>query len=342
MKNYYQILGIEETASKEQVRKAYKQLSLKYHPDKNNGEHYFSELFQNINEANQVLSNDLKRAEYDFLLKDYFDQTKKWPQYFSYEKKEKGFLKRQIHTSSLLAKAGWFTAMVGLIITIVLFFAQDDFSAVDEMPKEVEIIPLTSVKEEPLRAVKAKKAVKEESSLNQNVKKELGSKKFVKKQLRTRDNDMQKMYAFVQKHKKQSKIARQKTVVIQKKPVLPVSLIARQTSTKKAAPGKKPPGKGLVKQKAIIKTPIEKVFTEEQMVTVFNQITSKKRELGTGTKCVKIFKTNSSNLKNAFSIATFLRKKGYTIAGREKINDDLKGINIAATNNCITITIGIL
>lgn len=61
-KNYYTELGIDKTASAEEIKKAYRKLSLKYHPDKPNGD---QEKFKKINEAYQVLSDANKRRQYD-------------------------------------------------------------------------------------------------------------------------------------------------------------------------------------------------------------------------------------------------------------------------------------
>jgi molecular chaperone DnaJ len=61
-KDYYQILGIDKKASKDEIKKAYHKLALKYHPDKNGGD---DKKFKEINEAYQVLSNEDKRAHYD-------------------------------------------------------------------------------------------------------------------------------------------------------------------------------------------------------------------------------------------------------------------------------------
>ena len=62
MKNYYDILGIEKGANKEDIKKAFHKLAHKYHPDKGGGD---SSKFKEINEAYQVLSDDSKRARYD-------------------------------------------------------------------------------------------------------------------------------------------------------------------------------------------------------------------------------------------------------------------------------------
>ena len=70
MKNYYRTLGISQNASTEEIKKAYIQLAIRYHPDKNPGDN-LSEQFKEINEAKQVLLNDLKKFNYDVLLVDF-------------------------------------------------------------------------------------------------------------------------------------------------------------------------------------------------------------------------------------------------------------------------------
>ena len=68
--SYYNILGIKETASKDEIKKAYRQKSLKYHPDKNPSEDA-QEVFVKINEAYEILGDDEKRNEYDFVSKTF-------------------------------------------------------------------------------------------------------------------------------------------------------------------------------------------------------------------------------------------------------------------------------
>jgi len=62
MKDYYQILGVSKEASAEEIKKAYRRLAHKYHPDKSGGS---EEKFKEINEAYQVLSDNRKKSEYD-------------------------------------------------------------------------------------------------------------------------------------------------------------------------------------------------------------------------------------------------------------------------------------
>ncbi|NIW45547.1 MAG: DnaJ domain-containing protein [candidate division Zixibacteria bacterium] len=66
-KDYYQILGIDENASKDEIKKAYRKLAMQYHPDRNPGDAQAEERFKEINEAYQVLSDDDKRSHYDRL-----------------------------------------------------------------------------------------------------------------------------------------------------------------------------------------------------------------------------------------------------------------------------------
>jgi molecular chaperone DnaJ len=64
-KDYYTLLGVERNASEEEVKKAYRKLALKYHPDRNPGNKQAEEAFKEISEAYQVLSDSEKRSLYD-------------------------------------------------------------------------------------------------------------------------------------------------------------------------------------------------------------------------------------------------------------------------------------
>ena len=64
-KDYYQILGVSRDASADEIKKAYRKLALKYHPDKNKGNKEAEERFKEINEAYAVLSDPEKRKQYD-------------------------------------------------------------------------------------------------------------------------------------------------------------------------------------------------------------------------------------------------------------------------------------
>ena len=63
--DYYKILGVNKNSSKDEIKKAYKKLALKHHPDRNKGDKQSEETFKKINEAYAVLSDDSKRKQYD-------------------------------------------------------------------------------------------------------------------------------------------------------------------------------------------------------------------------------------------------------------------------------------
>src|SRR5665811_2633561 len=66
-KDYYGILGVKKTASAEDIRKAFRKLARKYHPDVNPGDKSAEEKFKTLSEANDVLSEPKKRKIYDQL-----------------------------------------------------------------------------------------------------------------------------------------------------------------------------------------------------------------------------------------------------------------------------------
>ena len=66
-RDYYKILGVKEDASIGEIKKAYRKLALKYHPDKNPGDTKAGEKFKNISEAYYTLGDEKRRREYDNL-----------------------------------------------------------------------------------------------------------------------------------------------------------------------------------------------------------------------------------------------------------------------------------
>ena len=61
MNNYYKILGVKNSANKQEIKRAYRKLAIKYHPDKGGSD----EKFKEISEAYEILSDDNKRYKYD-------------------------------------------------------------------------------------------------------------------------------------------------------------------------------------------------------------------------------------------------------------------------------------
>src|SRR5579875_2088598 len=66
-KDYYGVLGVKKTASADEIRKAFRKLARKYHPDVNPGDKSAEEKFKEMSEANDILSDPKKRKIYDQL-----------------------------------------------------------------------------------------------------------------------------------------------------------------------------------------------------------------------------------------------------------------------------------
>ena len=64
-KDYYKTLGVDKTASQSDIKKKFRQLAKKYHPDLNKGNKEAAEKFKEINEAYEVLGDEEKRKKYD-------------------------------------------------------------------------------------------------------------------------------------------------------------------------------------------------------------------------------------------------------------------------------------
>lgn len=73
-KDYYEVLGVKKDAAPDQIKKAYRKLAMKYHPDKNQGDKAAEDKFKEISEAYAVLSDDEKRREYDTYGSEGFSQ----------------------------------------------------------------------------------------------------------------------------------------------------------------------------------------------------------------------------------------------------------------------------
>lgn len=289
MKNYYKTLGISQYSSKEEIKKAYRILAVKYHPDKNPDQR-FSEQFKEINEAKQVLLDDFKKFQYDIMLI-----------HFLYGNKAKRS-RFQFHNAYFPVKYNkvFFIGLLFLftILVTVAFYQTPLYEATSDAPVIVNTVS--------------------------QVEKEV-----------PREKEQPIAKTFIPPSRLIEKTFR-------KPPVNPPIKKAKQVVFVPKKPKKKTGFTALTSPALIHEKAIQKQLSNEKMVQILNDIKAEKERLGSKSNCVQIIKTETSNVQNAFMLATFLRSYGYIISGREKISDNSNGIIIDAKNNCITVTIGTL
>lgn len=83
-KDYYEILGVDKKATAQDIKKAYRKLAKKYHPDLNGGDEQAAEKLKEVNEAFEVLSDDDKKAKYDQFGSAYHDGMNFDPSQYGY------------------------------------------------------------------------------------------------------------------------------------------------------------------------------------------------------------------------------------------------------------------
>jgi curved DNA-binding protein len=94
--DYYQILGVPKTASEKDIKNAYRKLARKYHPDLNPNDTESNKKFQQLNEANEVLSDPEKRKKYD----QYGENWQQGEEYEKYERQQRQNRQQGTYTGS--------------------------------------------------------------------------------------------------------------------------------------------------------------------------------------------------------------------------------------------------
>jgi len=113
--DYYKVLGLPNTATQDEIKKAYRKLARKYHPDVNPNAEEAKKSFQQINEANEVLSDPEKRKKYDQYGKD-------WEHAEAYEEAKKQKLVKATTVKVILVVVAITNSIHHLILVMVRIF----------------------------------------------------------------------------------------------------------------------------------------------------------------------------------------------------------------------------
>jgi curved DNA-binding protein CbpA len=96
MKNYYQVLGVKTDASLEEIKAAYRKLTLKFHPDRNQGDKFFEEHFKEIVEAYETLTFKDRRESFDIELRKFSDLSRNHNSIEDIRNREREITKQEI------------------------------------------------------------------------------------------------------------------------------------------------------------------------------------------------------------------------------------------------------
>lgn len=120
-RDYYKILGVDRKASQEEIKKVYRKLALKYHPDRNPDNKEAEEKFKEMNEAYQVLSDPEKRSRYDRLGSSYSQWQQRgapgnfnWEDFFGAGGATRGGGRTRVHMEGMGGFSEFFEAMFGM------------------------------------------------------------------------------------------------------------------------------------------------------------------------------------------------------------------------------------
>lgn len=108
MKKYYDILEVDKDSTQEEIKKSYRKLTLKYHPDRNNDNKKSEAIFKEVVEAYEILGDIEKRKKYDLDLKE------------DYASKFQEFNTTSVNWGSIIL------SLIGVFVFIILLISKDE------------------------------------------------------------------------------------------------------------------------------------------------------------------------------------------------------------------------
>lgn len=343
MKNYYDILEISVDASKEQIKEAYKKLAVLYHPDKNLNNSSTVELFKDVNEAKQILFDDVKKAEYDLILTDWVLAHHK----DNFKRKTK-LEKVQNYGSNLDLKSktlGKFALLGVAAIIITLFIVNYPEDKIVSKPKYLSNRPEAT----PVSTMETGKEISNTPAIKQEEPKHVAAAKPVVQEIvpvsktvepAKEDVIRQNEIAALQIAEK-DKIEKMKTEkAIAAKKVAAQDAISKEIAARNIV-AKDNNAKEIITKDVVEETIAREQLSPQEMSKIINEIKREKTRTHNSSNCIQVCKTRNSNVENAFDIARLLGQEGFIIAGRETVRGDNEGVQIDASGSCIRIVIGV-
>lgn len=310
MINYYTVLEISQKASKEQIKEAYKKISVRVHPDKNGGDEYYAEIFKTVNEAQQVLTDEAKRAAYDEELKRSFNYPfGKGSNYFGIN-------------FNLSRRWVLLLSSTAVFLTFVILLPSPDLQ---ELEQQKAITALNSSNSF-LKNVDRDKQIQQRAIEASN---ETGP---IKEELDLSSHKQRGLKEVVALANKQDQQANKESTIYTE--------FTNNLKTDKSDTATYPPPTEIATMEESAIKPGEIQLNGLQMMDILGQVNSLRTSTNSNINCVKIQKTKSSNVENAFDVAAFFSSKGFIICGREIVYKDLQGVKVVEGGPCIYVTIG--
>jgi len=146
MKTLYDLLEVDKNATLEEIKKSYRLLAKKYHPDKNNGNSIFEEKFKKITNAYKTLSNNQTRIEYDIGLENIFQKKEesRRQKEKSKEKSSPSFTKKNVNRDLVDSNMSNYLFVI-IIVFIILFNVIEHSRKKDSKSHLEQIVPSNKI-----------------------------------------------------------------------------------------------------------------------------------------------------------------------------------------------------
>ena len=133
MKNYYKILELDKNAEQLDIKANFRKLANKFHPDKNGGDLKCEEIFKNILEAYNILSNPIKKIEYDIKLNNFIEKKIEIKtNSYNYKRKINNIYEIRISKRLTL------NIIITIVLIIILIFIADGIKQFNDLNKNFD------------------------------------------------------------------------------------------------------------------------------------------------------------------------------------------------------------